>query len=163
MGGTNVLHRFLMFCTVRGQRMWSPHILRPLSLGSSLRVVELAWSPLIRPHCVGFPRCCLLLFTCRHQFGHLSDVATGTCICGYFLCLHAGAPAWEGLLACSQTRVFLSQANMALGRDVGRSGTQDAAEQGSLPSVNFWNTPKLRRGAGRVLTYRSHSAGAPRI
>lgn len=80
--------------------------------------------------------------------------------CGQALCLHAGIPALEGTQGCSQNRVFLSWASMALGRGMGRSRTQNEADQGPLPSGNFWNTPNLRLHAGRVLT--CHPAEAPR-
>jgi hypothetical protein len=69
-------------------------------------------------------------------------------ICGYPLwpgtgpsCLHAGILALEGLQGCSQSRVFLSRASMAPGRGMGKTRTQNGADQGPLPSVNFWNTP----------------------
>lgn len=62
--------------------------------------------------------------------------------CGQAFCLHAGTPALEGLQGCSQTRALLSLASMAPGRGMGRSGPQNEADQGSLPSGNFWNSPK---------------------
>lgn len=97
---------------------------------------ELAQSLHIRPHHMGFPA---VAFFCLHV-----GILVSICLIWQqehpFVCtpcLPAGIPAKEGLLGCSQTRVFLSQANMVLGGGVGKSGAQDADEQGLLPSKNF--------------------------
>lgn len=137
-------------------------LLRTLSLGSSNMVNQHGAFTFDLTVWV-FPSHCLQ-FIYMHQSYHLSDMVTRASICGYRLWPGTLHPCWDSSLGGPPG--LLSGQSLPLpgqhgpGRGMGRSRTQNEADQGPVPSGNFWNTPNLRPHFGRVLT--CHPAEAPR-